>query len=66
MSRTLLHRAETVVSDLKDKDSEKEHIIKGALNMNIYPDWVVEGVESKKPATQPTLDQETDQSNTPA
>ena len=40
--RTLLHRAEMVVSDQEDKEQEKGHI-RQALKMNGYPDWVVDG-----------------------
>ena len=38
--RTLLHRAESIVSDPKDLEKEKEHI-REALRMNQYPDWVL-------------------------
>ena len=49
--------------DPEDKDSEKENI-RGALNLNGYPDWAVDRVKSKKLTTELTLDWETDQLDT--
>ena len=37
--RTLLHRAETIVTEEEDKQKEIEHV-KSALRTNGYPEWI--------------------------
>ena len=39
MVRTLLHRAETIVTEEEDKQREIEHV-KSALRTNGYPEWI--------------------------
>ena len=38
--KTLVHRADTVVSDLDERKKELDHI-RGALRVNGYPDWML-------------------------
>ena len=46
-----MHRVDTIVSDERDKVEEKSHV-KQALNMNGYPDWLINSI----PLTQPSLE----------
>jgi hypothetical protein len=56
--RTLMHRANTVVSDAKDREQEKSHI-QEALRMNGYPEWVIQDPKAQPPSTQDESVQDT-------
>ena len=49
--RTLMHMAESVVSDRRELKEEKEHI-RNALSMNGYLDWIIDRADSPKPQDQ--------------
>ena len=52
--KTLVHKVETIdtkVSDERDKVEDKSHL-KQALNMNGYPDWLINSI----PSTQLSLE----------
>ena len=52
--RTLVHRAEAIVSDPKDKEAELQHV-KTALSFNGYPSWILKDPKQKtKGDQQPT------------
>ena len=38
-----MHRVDTIVSDERDKVEEESHV-KRALNMNGYPDWLINSI----------------------
>lgn len=44
--RTLVNRAESIVSDSEDRNKERQHV-KKALKINGYPDWTINSVETK-------------------
>ena len=50
MVRTLLHRAETIVTEEEDKQREIEHV-KSALRTNGYPKWIFRIPRKKSSAT---------------
>ncbi|XP_068748853.1 uncharacterized protein [Montipora capricornis] len=47
VARTLAHRAESIVSDLKDREGEIDHV-RTALSYNGYPSWLLK--DPKQPA----------------
>ncbi|XP_068704687.1 uncharacterized protein [Montipora foliosa] len=51
--RTLAHRAESIVSDTKDRDGEIDHV-RTALSYNGYPSWLLK--DSKQPAEEQQLE----------
>ena len=49
---------DTFMSDERDKVEEKSHV-KQALNMDGYPDWLINSI----PTIQPSLDDDTSDNN---
>ena len=51
--KTLMQRVDTIMNDERDGVEEKSHINQ-TLNMNGYPDWLVNSIPSAHPSLQST------------
>ena len=47
--KTLMHRVDTIMSDEGDK-VEKKSQLKQSLNMNGYPDWLINSISTVQPS----------------
>ena len=51
--KTLMHRMDTVLRDERDKVKEKS-LVKHALKMNGYPDWLINSIPLPQPSLEST------------